>query len=58
MFYTVKALVSKAESKIYKSGRKLYMYVPKSIVNDSTFPLDIDKNVTIRIEGKHLIVEQ
>jgi len=37
---------------------KLYLYVPKSIVNDLAFPLNVDKKVIVRMEGKHPIIEQ
>ena len=33
------------------------LYIPADIVKDSSFPFDSDQEVTIRIEGKRLVIE-
>ena len=34
------------------------LYIPADVVKDSLFPFDSDQEVTIRIEGKRLVVEE
>jgi len=52
-------MVLEARTKIYRSkDNRHYLYVPMSIIKDSTFPLDLEKDLTIRIEDKRLILEQ
>ncbi|MEM2293858.1 MAG: hypothetical protein QXX41_11340 [Nitrososphaerota archaeon] len=50
-------MVKEAESRIYKTDGRHYLYLPKDLVTDSSFPLDIEKKVIVRIEGKRLVVE-
>jgi len=46
-------------TRIYRTSKnKHYLYVPMSIIKDSAFPLDLEKDLTIRIENKRLILEQ
>jgi len=50
-------MVKEAESKIYRTNGRHYLYLPKDLVTDSNFPLDINKKVLIRIDRQRLIVE-
>jgi len=50
-------MVKEAESKIYRTNGRHYLYLPKDLITDSNFPLDIRKKIVIRINGNHLIVE-
>ena len=52
-------MVLEARTKIYRSkDNRHYLYVPMSIIKDSAFPLDLEKDLTIRIEDNRLILEQ
>jgi hypothetical protein len=33
------------------------LYIPADVVKDSSFPFNSDQEVTVRIEGKRLIIE-
>jgi hypothetical protein len=33
------------------------LYIPADVVKDSSFPFDADEEVTIRIDGKRLVIE-
>ncbi len=33
------------------------LYIPADIVKDSSFPFNPDQEVTVRIEGKRLVIE-
>lgn len=35
-----------------------YIYVSKDVANDSAFPFEVPEDITIKIEGKKLIVEK
>jgi hypothetical protein len=50
-------MVKEAESKIYKTNGRHYLYLPKDLITDSNFPLDIKKSIIIKIEGRKLTVE-
>jgi len=38
--------------------RKVFVYVPKEVASDTSFPFEIGEDVTVRIEGKRLIIEK
>jgi hypothetical protein len=50
-------MVKEAESKIYRTNGRHYLYLPKDLITDSNFPLDIKKKIVIRIDGNCLVVE-
>jgi len=50
-------MVREAETKIYKTNGRHYLYLPKALITDSNFPLDIKKPILIRIEGNKLTIE-
>ena len=33
------------------------LYIPADVVKDSSFPFNSDQEVTVRIEGKRLVIE-
>jgi hypothetical protein len=33
------------------------LYIPADVVKDSSFPFNPDQEVTVRIEGKRLVIE-
>jgi hypothetical protein len=45
-----------------KSGGKVYdkffIYIPTSVAKDSAFPFEPGEEVTIKIEGRKLIIEK
>ncbi len=34
------------------------LYIPADIVKDSSFPFNPDQEVTVRIEGRRLVIEE
>ncbi|MEM1539738.1 MAG: hypothetical protein QXK33_04940 [Candidatus Bathyarchaeia archaeon] len=50
-------MVKEAKTKIYKTNGRHYLYLPKDLITDSNFPLDIKKPIIIRIEGRKLTIE-
>jgi len=51
-------MVKEAKTKIYKTNSRHYIYLPKALVTDSLFPLDISKPVKAKIEKDKLIIQQ
>ena len=41
-----------------KKYRRLYLYLPTILTNDSAFPFKEGDKVKVRIEGKRLVVEK
>jgi hypothetical protein len=50
-------MVKEAKTKIYKTGSRHYLYLPKDLITDSNFPLDVGKALRVWINGQNLIVE-
>jgi len=46
------------KTKISSTKGRIYIYCPKTLVEDSQFPLKVGDKVRIRIEGKKLVVEK
>jgi len=47
------------KGKYWKTGNKLYIYVPVQVASDSMFPFKEDRGyVKIKIEGDTLLVEK
>jgi hypothetical protein len=51
-------MVSQTKTKILKVGSRHTIYLEKAFVEDSSFPLKPNEPISIRIEGKRLIVER
>ena len=51
-------VVKEAETKIYRSGNRHYLYLPTSLVNDSAFPLKVNVKLIAKIEGEHLVIKK
>ncbi|MEM3731123.1 MAG: hypothetical protein QW667_06570 [Candidatus Bathyarchaeia archaeon] len=41
-----------------KKYRKIFLYIPKEVATDTSFPFKIGEDVTVRIEGKKLVIEK
>jgi hypothetical protein len=41
-----------------KKYRKIFIYIPKEVSSDTSFPFKIGEDVTVRIEGKKLVIEK
>ncbi|MEM3460895.1 MAG: hypothetical protein QXN36_04075 [Candidatus Bathyarchaeia archaeon] len=41
-----------------KKYRKIFIYIPKEVSSDTSFPFKIGEDVTVKIEGKKLIIEK
>ncbi|MEM2969542.1 MAG: hypothetical protein QXR63_01240 [Candidatus Bathyarchaeia archaeon] len=50
-------MVKEAESKIYKTNGRHYLYLPKDLITDSNFPIDINKRIIVKINGNKLTIE-
>jgi len=54
-------MVGEGKGKIVDRGkkyRKIFIYIPKEVAMDTSFPFKIGEDVTVRIEGKKLIIEK
>jgi len=51
-------MAKEATAKIYKSNGRHSLYLPSDLIGDDRFPLQVGEDLTIRIEGDHLIVEK
>ena len=47
----------KGKTKIYCSAHRNFCYIPKSLIDDSAFPLKIGTELKISIQGKKMIIE-
>jgi len=41
-----------------KKYRKIFIYIPKEVSSDTSFPFKIGEDVTVRIDGERLIIEK
>ena len=41
-----------------KKYRKIFIYIPKEVSSDTSFPFKVGEDVTVKIEGKRLIIEK
>jgi hypothetical protein len=37
---------------------KIFVYIPKEVASDTSFPFKIGENVTVRIDGQRLVIEK
>jgi hypothetical protein len=51
-------MVNRTTTKILKVGSRHTIYLEKAFVEDSAFPFKPDESLTIKVEGKKLIVEK
>ncbi len=38
--------------------RKIFIYIPKEVASDTSFPFKPGEDVTVKIEGKRLVIEK
>lgn len=41
-----------------KKYRKIFIYIPKEVSSDTSFPFKIGEDVTVKIDDKRLIIEK
>lgn len=41
-----------------KKYKKIFVYIPKEVSSDTSFPFKVGEDVTVRIEGKKLVIEK
>lgn len=52
-------MVKEIETKLYEvKNKKIYIYLPKKLVEDSLFPFKAGQEIRIRIEGDKLVIEK
>jgi hypothetical protein len=51
-------LVREVKTKIQQVGSRHTIYLKKDLVDDSNFPFKIGEPVTVRINGKTLVIEK
>jgi hypothetical protein len=51
-------MVNHTQTKILKVGSRHTIYLEKAFVEDSTFPLKPNEPVTVKVEGKRLVIEK
>ncbi len=52
------AMVAQTKTKILRVGSRHTIYLEKSFVEDSAFPFKPNEPISVRVEGKKLIVEK
>ena len=50
-------MVDRAETKIYKTDGRHFLYLPKNLITDSQFPLEPGKKVTVLISKSVLVIQ-
>lgn len=51
-------MVNHTQTKILKVGSRHTIYLEKAFVEDSTFPLKPNEPITVKVEGKRLVIEK
>jgi len=51
-------MVNHTQTKILKVGSRHTIYLEKAFVEDSAFPLKPNEPLTVKVEGKRLIIEK
>ena len=51
-------MVSQTKTKILKVGSRHTIYLEKGFVEDSAFPFKSNEPISVRIDGKKLIIEK
>ncbi len=41
-----------------KKYRKIFIYIPKEVSSDTSFPFKVGEDVTVRIDGERLVIEK
>ncbi|MEM1552206.1 MAG: hypothetical protein QXH03_06025 [Candidatus Bathyarchaeia archaeon] len=41
-----------------KKYRKIFIYIPKEVSSDTSFPFKVGEDVTVKIDGERLIIEK
>lgn len=41
-----------------KNYSKIFIYIPKEVSTDTSFPFRVGEDVTVKIDGKRLIIEK
>lgn len=41
-----------------KKYRKIFVYIPKEVSSDTSFPFKIGEDVIVKIDGERLIIEK
>lgn len=49
-------MVNEAKVKIYKVGSRHSVNLPSALVTDSSFPFKPNEELTVKIEGKKIII--
>ncbi|MCD6536356.1 MAG: hypothetical protein J7K49_04920 [Thaumarchaeota archaeon] len=50
-------MVDRAETKIYKTDGRHFLYLPKNLITDSQFPLEPGKKVKVLISKSVLVIQ-
>ena len=51
-------MVNHTQTKILKVGSRHTIYLEKAFVEDSTFPLKPNETISVKVEGKRLVIEK
>jgi hypothetical protein len=51
-------MVLRGETQMYKSDGRHTIYIPADLVKDSVFPFTTEDRLTIRLDGKRLVIEK
>lgn len=54
-------MTGEGKGKIVNRGKKyskIFIYIPKEVSSDTSFPFKAGEDVTVKIEGKRLVIEK
>jgi hypothetical protein len=51
-------MVKEATAKIYRSNGRHSLYLPSDLVGDDRFPFKVGEELTVTIDGEHLIIKK
>jgi ABC-type Mn2+/Zn2+ transport system ATPase subunit len=54
-------MTGEGKGKVVNRGKKyskIFVYIPKEVSTDTSFPFKVGEDVTVKIDGKRLIIEK
>lgn len=54
-------MTGEGKGKVVNRGKKyskIFIYIPKEVSADTSFPFKVGEDVTVKIDGKRLIIER
>ncbi|MBS7647437.1 MAG: hypothetical protein QXK93_04365 [Candidatus Bathyarchaeia archaeon] len=54
-------MTGEGKGKVVDRGKryhKIFIYIPKEVSSDTSFPFKVGEDVTVRIDGERLVIEK